>query len=54
MGYQPPAPYTTGTTVVGLIFNNGVMIGTDTRATRDNLVTSSKSQKIYQLHKNIM
>lgn len=54
MGYQPPPPYTTGTTVVGLIFDNGVMIGTDTRATRGNLVTSSQSQKIYRLQKNIM
>ncbi|TDG52581.1 hypothetical protein AWZ03_000814 [Drosophila navojoa] len=53
MGYKPPLPITTGTTVVGLEFNAGVMIATDTRATRNSLISSNATQKIYRLHRNV-
>ncbi|KAH8398856.1 hypothetical protein KR222_008937, partial [Zaprionus bogoriensis] len=52
-GFYPPPAFTSGTTVVGLVFDKGVMIGTDTRATRGNLVTSSTSEKIFRLHDNV-
>ncbi|EDW69573.1 uncharacterized protein [Drosophila virilis] len=52
-GFHPPLPFNSGTTVVGLHFNKGVMIGTDTRATRRNIVSSAESPKIRRLHNNI-
>ncbi|XP_023177176.1 proteasome subunit beta type-2-like isoform X2 [Drosophila hydei] len=52
-GWEPPTPITTGTTVVGLHFSGGVMIGTDTRATRLNMISSNTSLKIRRLHSNI-
>ncbi|EDW18510.1 proteasome subunit beta type-2 [Drosophila mojavensis] len=53
MGYKPPLAITTGTTVVGLLFNAGVMIATDSRATRSNLVNSNATPKICRLQRNI-
>jgi len=42
-----------GTTTVGIICNNGLILATERRATMGNLIASRDAQKIYQLTDNI-
>ncbi len=42
-----------GTTTVGIICNNGLVLATERRATMGNLIASRDAQKIYQLTENI-
>ena len=38
-----------GTTTVGLIFNGGVVLATEMRATMGNMIASKRAKKIYQI-----
>lgn len=42
-----------GTTTVGVVCSDGVILGTDTRATMGNFVASKKAKKIYQITDNL-
>jgi proteasome beta subunit len=42
-----------GTTTVGIICNNGLVLATERRATMGNLIASRDAQKIYKLTDNI-
>jgi proteasome beta subunit len=48
--YQEPM---TGTTTVGLIFEDGVVLATERRATMGYLIASKKAKKIYQISDRI-
>ncbi|KAH8286686.1 hypothetical protein KR018_011627, partial [Drosophila ironensis] len=52
-GMHLPDIFATGTTVVGIIFNGGIMLGTDTRTTKKNLIPSRRTRKIFRLQDNI-
>jgi proteasome beta subunit len=38
-----------GTTTVGVVCNDGVILGTDTRATMGNFIASKNAKKVYQI-----
>jgi proteasome beta subunit len=42
-----------GTTTVGVVCKDGVILGTDTRATMGNYVASKHAKKVYQISENI-
>jgi proteasome beta subunit len=42
-----------GTTTVGLVFEDGVVLATEMRATMGNLIASKRAKKIYQITKRI-
>ncbi len=42
-----------GTTTVGVVCRNGVILGTDTRATMGNYVASKRAKKVYQITDNL-
>jgi len=48
-GVTPPKAVKTGTTIVGLIFGGGVVLGADTRATAGNVVADKNCSKIHRL-----
>ncbi|XP_017009911.2 uncharacterized protein Prosbeta2R2 [Drosophila takahashii] len=52
-GILEPNRISTGTTIVGVIYDGGVIIGADSRATNANIIPSSNSRKIYELQANI-
>ncbi|KAH8343937.1 hypothetical protein KR084_002031, partial [Drosophila pseudotakahashii] len=52
-GISVPSCISTGTTIVGIIYDGGVIIGADSRATNANIIPSSNSRKIYELQANI-
>jgi len=43
----------TGTTIVGLVFEGGVILGADTRATEDTIVADKNCSKIHYIAPNI-
>ena len=43
----------TGTTICGVIFNEGVIVAADTRATGGNIVADKNCAKIHKLAPNI-
>jgi proteasome beta subunit len=45
-GYQEPLK---GTTTVGLVFENGVVLATEKRATMGYMIASKKAKKVYQI-----
>jgi len=49
-GVSPPKAVKTGTTIVGLIFENGVVLGADTRATAGNVVADKNCRKSIDWH----
>lgn len=51
-GYLPQATKT-GTTIVGLVYKNGVVLGADTRATGGSEVADKNCEKIHYLAPNI-
>lgn len=53
MGYKPPKATKTGTTIVGIVFKDGVILGADTRATEDTTVADKNCSKIHYLMNNI-
>ncbi|XP_014248143.1 proteasome subunit beta type-7 [Cimex lectularius] len=52
-GYVTPKATKTGTTIVGAIFADGVVLGADTRATEDTIVADKNCTKIHYLAKNM-
>ena len=42
-----------GTTTVGVVCKDGVILGTDTRATMGNFVASKRAKKVYQITDNL-
>ncbi|NTU99944.1 MAG: proteasome subunit beta, partial [Methanoregulaceae archaeon] len=45
-GYQEPLK---GTTTVGLVFDGGVVLATEKRATMGYMIASRKAKKVYQI-----
>ena len=43
----------TGTTTVGIAFDNGVVLATERRATMGNLIASKKAKKVHSISRNI-
>uniref|UniRef100_A0A8C1U4P2 Proteasome subunit beta n=1 Tax=Cyprinus carpio TaxID=7962 RepID=A0A8C1U4P2_CYPCA len=48
-GYSAPNARKTGTTIAGLIFKDGVILGADTRATDDMVVADKNCMKIHYI-----
>lgn len=54
LGYQAPKITKTGTTIAGMIYKDGVVLGCDTRSTQGGLIATKNSIKIHYLAENIM
>ncbi|XP_036417901.1 proteasome subunit beta type-10 [Colossoma macropomum] len=52
-GYKAPKARKTGTTIAGMIFKDGVILGADTRATDDMVVADKNCMKIHYIAPNI-
>lgn len=52
-GFKAPTAYKTGTTIAGIIFKDGVILGADTRATEDTVVADKNCSKIHYLADNM-
>ena len=52
-GAHPPGATKTGTTIVGLIYKDGVVLGADTRATNGSTVADKNCEKIHYIAPNI-
>jgi hypothetical protein len=52
-GFKAPMATKTGTTIVGIIYKDGVILGADTRATSGNIVSDKNCEKIHFLAKNM-
>lgn len=52
-GYKAPKAYKTGTTICGVIYKDGVVLGADTRATEDTVVADKNCAKIHYIASNI-
>lgn len=52
-GFVTPKATKTGTTIVGVIFRDGVVLGADTRATEGTIVSDKNCSKIHFLAPNI-
>ncbi|XP_064649416.1 proteasome subunit beta type-7-like isoform X2 [Lineus longissimus] len=50
---HPPGAYKTGTTIAGIVFKDGVILGADTRATEDTVVADKNCSKIHYIADNI-
>ena len=48
-----PAPKKTGTTIVGVVYKDGVVLGADTRATSGSEVAEKNCEKIHYLAPNM-
>ncbi|GCB80727.1 proteasome subunit beta type-7-like [Scyliorhinus torazame] len=53
VGYKPAKARKTGTTITGIIFKDGVILGSDTRATDDMVVADKNCIKIHHIAPNI-
>ena len=52
-GVQFPKALKTGTTIAGLVFKDGVVLGADTRATEGSVVADKNCAKIHYLAPNM-
>lgn len=52
-GFPAPTATKTGTTIVGIIYADGVILGADTRATENTVVSDKNCQKIHYLAGNM-
>ncbi|XP_054802169.1 proteasome subunit beta type-7-B [Prosopis cineraria] len=52
-GLKPQSFLKTGTTIVGLIFQDGIILGADTRATEGPIVADKNCEKIHYMAPNI-
>ncbi len=52
-GVKPPRATKTGTTICGVSFGSGIVLGADTRATNDTLVADKNCNKIHYIAPNI-
>ena len=52
---EPPLipRFITGTTICGLVYKDGVILGADTRATGGNIVANKNCEKLHNLTENI-
>ena len=53
-GVKPQRVLKTGTTIVGVVYNDGVVLGADSRATAGNVVADKECKKIHYMAPNIM
>ena len=53
-GFAPPQTTKTGTTICGVVFKDGVILGADTRATAGYVVADKNCQKIHKMAPNMM
>jgi len=53
MGMTMPGAMKTGTTIVGLIYKDGVVLAADTRATEGPIVADKNCEKIHRISDNI-
>ena len=52
-GFKAPTTLKTGTTIAGVVFKGGVVLGADTRATEGPIVADKFCEKIHFLADNI-
>jgi 20S proteasome subunit beta 2 len=52
-GFPAPKATKTGTTIVGIVYKDGVILGADTRATEDTIVSDKNCSKIHYLADNM-
>jgi 20S proteasome subunit beta 2 len=52
-GFAVPKAIKTGTTICGIIYKDGVILGADTRATEGSIVADKNCEKIHFLAKNM-
>jgi len=52
-GYKMPGAVKTGTTIVGIVYKDGVILGADTRATEGPIVADKNCSKIHYIAENI-
>merc|ERR1712093_328476 len=52
-GIKTLEPLETGTTIVGLVFRDGVVLGADTRSTAGSMVAARNCEKIHYIAPNI-
>jgi Proteasome subunit len=52
-GFKEPKHTSTGTTIVGVKFKNGVILGADTRATAGTIIADKNCEKIHYIAPNI-
>jgi len=50
---KAPTAYKTGTTIAGIIYEDGIVLGADTRATEDTVVADKNCAKIHYMADNI-
>ncbi|KAG7240874.1 hypothetical protein INR49_023448 [Caranx melampygus] len=49
LGYKAPNARKTGTTIAGMVYKDGVILGADTRATDDMVVADKNCMKIHYI-----
>lgn len=52
-GMKPPTATKTGTTIAGIVYKDGIVLGADTRATAGTIVADRNCEKIHYLADNI-
>jgi len=52
-GFKPPKTLKTGTTIAGITFKDGVVLGADTRATEGPIICDKNCEKIHYIAPNI-
>uniref|UniRef100_A0A7E4ZST5 proteasome endopeptidase complex n=1 Tax=Panagrellus redivivus TaxID=6233 RepID=A0A7E4ZST5_PANRE len=52
-GMKPPVARSTGTTIVGAIYKDGVVMGADSRATAGNIIADKQCEKVHKLTESI-
>lgn len=52
-GYKVPKAMKTGTTICGVVYKDGIVLGADTRATEGDVVADKKCTKIHYIAPNI-
>lgn len=52
-GMAPPSAWKTGTTIAGVVFKDGVVLGADTRSTSGSTVADKNCEKIHYIAPNI-
>lgn len=52
-GFQAPRAVKTGTTIAGVIYKDGVVLGGDTRSTENTIVADKNCSKIHYLAENM-
>lgn len=52
-GLRAPRPWSTGTTICGVIYRDGVVLGADTRSTAGTTVADKNCEKIHYIAPNI-